>query len=138
EVRRHEVDVIGKILPGAGDALHQCLAAELAFGADFTSHAGDFGSEGGKLLDQGVDGVFEHENFSLDVNRDLLGEVAICNGGGHSLHVALPVGEVRRHEVHVIGEILPCAAHATHNRLPAKFAFGTDFASHAGDFRSKC
>ena len=31
-----------KILPGAGDAMHVRLAAELAFGADFARHARHF------------------------------------------------------------------------------------------------
>ena len=38
----HEVDVVGQVLPGAGDALHLRLAAELAFGADFARHARHF------------------------------------------------------------------------------------------------
>ena len=32
----------GQILPGAGDAVHIRLAAELAFGADFARHARHF------------------------------------------------------------------------------------------------
>ena len=35
----HGVDVVGEILPGAGDAGDFGLAAELAFGADFARHA---------------------------------------------------------------------------------------------------
>ena len=46
QVRRHEVDVVGQVLPGAGDARHLRLAAELAFGADFARHARHFGGEG--------------------------------------------------------------------------------------------
>ena len=45
QVAGHEVDVVGQVFPGAGDALHLGLAAELAFGADFAGHAGDFGGE---------------------------------------------------------------------------------------------
>ena len=37
--------LVGQVLPGAGDALHVGLAAELAFGADFAGHAGHFGGE---------------------------------------------------------------------------------------------
>ena len=39
------VDVVGQILPRAGDALDPRLAAQLAFGADFARHAGHFGRE---------------------------------------------------------------------------------------------
>ena len=39
QVRRHRVDVVGQVLPGAGDARHLGLAAELAFGADLARDA---------------------------------------------------------------------------------------------------
>ena len=39
EVRRHHVDVVGEVLPDAGDALHLGLAAELAFRADLARDA---------------------------------------------------------------------------------------------------
>ena len=42
QVGRHEVHVVGEIFPGAGDASHFGLAAELAFGADFARHARHF------------------------------------------------------------------------------------------------
>ena len=45
QVRGHEVDVVGEVLPGAGDALHVGLAAELALGADLLRDAGDLGGE---------------------------------------------------------------------------------------------
>ena len=45
QVAGHEVHGVGQIFPGAGDALHLGLAAELAFGADFAGHARHFGGE---------------------------------------------------------------------------------------------
>ena len=36
---------VGQVLPGAGDALHVGLAAELAFGAHLAGHARHFGGE---------------------------------------------------------------------------------------------
>ena len=45
QVARHEVDVVGEVLPGAGDAGHLRLAAELAFGADLARHARHFRGE---------------------------------------------------------------------------------------------
>ena len=45
EVGGHEVHVVGEVLPGAGDALHLGLAAQLAFGADLARDAGDLGGE---------------------------------------------------------------------------------------------
>ena len=46
QVGRHDIDVVGQIFPRAGDAGHEGLAAEVAVGADFARHAGNFGGEG--------------------------------------------------------------------------------------------
>ncbi len=43
-----EVDVVGQVLPRAGDTAHLGLAAELAFGADLARHARDLGGEGAR------------------------------------------------------------------------------------------
>src|SRR5262249_49744585 len=50
---------------GAGDALDLGLAAELAFGADLTRHAGDFRREHAELADHGVDELGGAEEFAL-------------------------------------------------------------------------
>ncbi len=44
QVVGHQVDVVGQVLPRAGDALHARLATELAFGTDLARHAGHFGA----------------------------------------------------------------------------------------------
>src|SRR5215213_10201088 len=41
--------------------------------------------------------------------------------------------EVRGHEVHVVGEVLPRAGHAGDLRLAAELALGADLARHARD-----
>ncbi len=133
-LRGHEVDVVGEVLPGAGDAGHFGLAAELAFGADFAGHAGDFAGEGVELVDHGVDGVLQLENFALHVHGDLAREVAAGHGGGDFGDVADLGGEVAGHGVDGVGEILPGSGHAGHVGLPAKPAFAADLAGHAGDF----
>ena len=46
EVAGHRVDVVGEVLPGAGDAGDLGLAAELALGADLAGDAGDLVGEG--------------------------------------------------------------------------------------------
>src|SRR5205823_12995956 len=60
----HRVDAIRQVLPGAGNAAHHCLAAELAFGADLARHARHLAGKGIELVHHGVDGVLELENFA--------------------------------------------------------------------------
>ncbi len=59
QVRRHRVDVVGQVLPGAGDAGHLGLAAQLAFGADLARDAGHFRRERVQLIHHRVDGVLQ-------------------------------------------------------------------------------
>src|SRR6185437_13104327 len=134
EVAGHEVDGIGEVLPGTGDARHLGLAAELAFGADFAGDAGDFAGEGVELIDHVVDGVLQFEDFAFDVHRDLAGEVTAGHGCGDFGDVADLTGEVRCHRVDVVGEVLPGSGDAGDVRLAAKAAFRADFAGYAGDF----
>src|SRR6185295_16396006 len=82
QVRRHRVDGVGQVLPGAGDAEHVGLAAETAFGADLARHAGHFAGEGVELVHHGVHGVFELQDLARHVHGDLLGKVAAGDVGG--------------------------------------------------------
>ena len=129
------VDVVGEVLPRAGHAAHVGLAAQLAFGADFLRHARHFGRERAELIHHRVHGVLQLENFALDVDGDLLREVALGHRGGHFRDVAHLAGQVRGHQVDVIGEVLPRAGHALHDRLATELAFRADFARHARHFR---
>ena len=137
EVGGHDVDVVGEVLPGAGDAGHVGLAAELAFGADFAGHARDFGGEGVELVDHGVDGVFELEDFALHVDGDFAGEIAAGHGGGDFGDVSDLGGEVAGHGVDGVGEVFPGAGDAGHVGLAAETAFRTDFAGYARHFSSE-
>ena len=71
------------------------LAAELAFGADLLRDAGHLGGERVQLIDHRVDGVLQLEDLALDVDGDLLREVAVGDGGGDLGDVAHLAGEVR-------------------------------------------
>ena len=137
QVAGHEVDAVGQVLPGAGDAGHLRLAAELAFGADFARHARHFRSKAVELVHHGVDGVFELENFAAHIDRDLARQVAARHGSRHVRDVADLVGEVAAHGVHRVGQILPGAGDARHDGLAAELAVGTDLARHAGHFRGE-
>ena len=137
EVGGHQVHVVGQVLPGAGDAAHIGLAAELSFGAHFAGHAGHFGGERVQLVHHGVDGVLEVENFAAHVHGDLLGQVAGGHRGGHFGDVAHLAGQVGGHQVHVVGQVLPGAGDAFHLGLTAELSFGAHFAGHAGHFRGE-
>ena len=133
EVAGHAVDAVGQVLPGAGHALDVGLAAQLAFGADLAGHAGHFGGERAELVDHRVDGVLQLEDLALDVDGDLLGEVAVGDGGRDLGDVADLAGEVAGHGVDAVGEVLPGAGDALDVGLAAELALGADLAGDAGD-----
>src|SRR5207249_975699 len=134
QVRRHRVDRVGQVLPGAADATHHRLAAELAFGADLARDARHFAGEGVELVHHGVDGVLQFENFAAHVDRDLLRQVATRDGGRAPDVVAYLPGQVGRHRVDRVGQVLPGAGDAGHRGLTAELAFGADLARNARDF----
>src|SRR6185503_17909037 len=133
EVAGHGVDGVGEVLPGAGHALDLGLAAEASVRADLAGHPGDFGSERRELVHHRVDGDLQLQDLALDVDRDLLGEVAGGHGLGDVRDVADLHGERARHHVDGVGEVLPGAGHARDFRLPAQLAFRADLAGHARD-----
>ncbi len=106
EVAGHRVDVVGEVLPGAGDAANVGLAAELALGADLVGDAGHLGRERVELVDHSVDRVLELEDLASDVDRDLLAEVAAGDGGRHLGDVPDLGREIGRHRVDRVGEVL--------------------------------
>ena len=114
----HRVDVVGQILPGAGDARHLRLTAELAVGADLARHAADFRRERAELIHHRVDGFLHLENFAAHVGGDLLGKIAVGDGDGHFGDVADLTGQVVGHRVDVVGQILPGAGDARHCAWP--------------------
>ena len=137
EVRGHEVDVVGQVLPRAGDARHLRLTAELALGADVAGDARDFAGEGIELIDHGVDRVLQLEDFALHIDGDLAIEVAARHRRGHFGDVANLGGEVAAHRVDGVGEILPRSGHAGHDGLHAEASFRADLARHARYFRGE-
>ena len=95
QVAGHGIDVVGEILPRAGDARHDGLAAELAFGADLARHARHFGREAVQLVHHRVDGFLQLQDLAAHVHRDLARQVAARDGGGHLGDVAHLAGQVR-------------------------------------------
>jgi hypothetical protein len=90
----HEVDVVGEVLPGAGHALHDGLAAELALGADLAGDAGHLGGEAVELVDHRVDRDLQLEDLAAHVDGDLLAQVAVGDGGRDVGDVADLAGQV--------------------------------------------
>ncbi len=134
QVAAHGVDRVGQILPGAGDARHDGLAAELAVGADLARHAGDFRGEGAQLIDHRIDGLLELQNLAAHVDRDLLRQVAVRHRNRHLGDIAHLCGQVRRHGVDALGQILPHAGDAADLRLAAELALGADLTRDARHF----
>src|SRR5690606_5325608 len=77
------------------------------------------------------------ENLSLDVDGDLLRQVAGGHRGGDFGDVADLAGEVGGHRVDVVGKVLPGATDPGDLRLTAELSFGADLARHAGHFAGK-
>ena len=134
EVAGHRVDRVRQVLPRAGDARHDRLTAETAFGAHLARDARHLGGEGAQLLHHRIQRFFEQQNLAAHVDGDLLRQVAAGDGGRHLGDVAHLGGEVRRHEVDVVGQVLPRAGDARHLRLAAELAFGADLARDARHF----
>ena len=88
QVAAQRVDVVGQVLPGAGDAGHDRLAAELAVGADLARDARHFRGERAQLVHHRVDGFLELQDFAAHVDGDLLRQVAVRHRDGHVGDVA--------------------------------------------------
>src|SRR5262249_24865498 len=102
EVRSHKVYVVGEILPGACHTRHDGLATELAFGSDFAGHAAHLAGESIELVDHGVDGVLQRQNFAFDFDGDLAAQVTASDAGGHVGDVANLGSAVIGHRINVV------------------------------------
>src|SRR5207244_4466825 len=107
QVRGHEVDVVGEVLPGSDDGGDLGLAAELAVGADFARHARHFRGKGAQLVHHGVDGFLQLQDFATDVDGDLLRQVAIGDRDGDFGNVADLAGQIVGHRIDALGQVLP-------------------------------
>ena len=110
------------------------MAAELAVGADLASDARHFAGERVELIHHGVDRVLQLQNFAADVDGDFARQVALRHRRGDLGDIADLAGQVARHGVDRIREVLPDAADAFDLRLAAELAFGSHFSRHARHF----
>src|SRR5207244_704089 len=104
QVRGHRVDVVREVLPRAGYALHDGLATELPLGPDLARHTAHLTGERATLRSYRLDGVLQLEDLAADVDGDLVGQIAIGDGGRDFGDVADLAGQVRRHRVDVVRE----------------------------------
>src|SRR5205807_7156092 len=111
QVVRHRVDAVGQVLPRAGHAGHDRLAAEPSVGTDLAGDAGDLGGERPQLIDHRVDGFLELQDLAAHVRGDLLREVAARDGDRHVGDVAHLRGRTAGPQVDVLGQVFPDAAH---------------------------
>src|ERR1019366_6209086 len=93
---------------------HFRLPAEFAFRAHFAGHTSNFSRERVELVNHGVDGFFEQQNFAAHVDRDLLGKIAASDCRRYFGDVTHLAGQVAGHGVHGVGEILPSSTDAGH------------------------
>ena len=77
-----------------GDARHLRLAAQLAVGAHLARHPRHLRGERVELVHHRVDRVLQLQDLALDIDGDLLRQVAVGHGRGHLGDVAHLVGEV--------------------------------------------
>ena len=99
-----------------GHALDLGLAAELALGTDLAGDARDLVGEARQLRHHPVQRLLELEDLAARVDGDRLGQVAVGDRGRHLGDVAHLVGQVARHEVDVVGQVLPRAGNARRPR----------------------
>src|SRR5207247_5055702 len=76
-------------------------------------------------------------DLTVNVNRDLLGQVALGDGRGHLSDIAYLTREVAGHRVDIVGEVFPGPGRPLHVGLAAQPALGTHLARYARDFRGE-
>src|SRR5690606_36582394 len=127
------VHAVGEVLPGAGHVTDVRLCPQPALGAHLARHAGHLGGEAAQLIHGGVHRLRQLENLALGLHGDLLGEVAVGDGGRDLGDVAHLEGQIARELVHAVGQLLPDARDATHVGVCTELAFGADLPRHADD-----
>ena len=134
QVAGHRVDVVGQVLPGAGDAGHLRLAAQLALGADLARDARDLAGETVELIDHGVQRFLQLKDLAAHIDGDLARQVAAGDRGRHLGDVAHLAVRLPAIELTLSVRSFQVPATPGHLRLAAQPPFGADLARDAGHF----
>ena len=137
EVRREQIDVAREILPCAGGAGHIRLTAKPAFDSHLSCDGRDLVGEGRKGVGHIVDRLGERRDLAFRLDRQVLLQIAAGDRRHHLHDAADLLGEIGRHDVHCVGQILPGPSDSGDGGLTAQFPFGADLARNAGHFRSE-
>ncbi len=112
EIAGQQVHVIGKIAPRSSRAGDARLTSEPPLHTDLSRDADHLLCECRQRVGHVVDGLGKCGNLALGLHRQLLSKVTIRDGC-HDLHdSAHLIGKVGGHEVHIVGQVFPCTAHA--------------------------
>src|SRR5262249_53514924 len=114
QVRRHGVHAVGQVLPGPGDAANIGLDPKSAVERHLSGATSRLGGKGVQLIDHHIDRVLQGQDLPPAFDGDLPREVAACDRRRHVGNVADLVGQVDRHQVHAVGQVLPGAGDAAH------------------------
>src|SRR5205085_1454857 len=128
QVSGHQVHAVGQVLPGSRDPFDLRLAAQVALRTDLTGDARDLRGKRVQLIDHDVDRVFQLADLAADLDGDLLGQIALGDGGCDLRDVAHVGGQIARHVIDVVGQVLPDTNHACDLRLAAEASLGPHFA----------
>ena len=137
QVAAHHVDAVCQVLPSPSYPLNVRLPPESPFGANLPDNTCHLRSEGAQLIDHRIDRVLQLQDLALDIDGDLLRQIAVGHRFGDLGDVPHLGGEVASHEIHAIGQVLPRAGHPLNVRLAAQLPFGANLPGDAGDFRGE-
>ena len=122
EVRSQLVHVVRKVFPCPGSARHRRPGRRAFLPRRLRGPPSSPDPRTWPASRSCVDGVRELGDFTFRLDEQLPLQVTVRDRGHDLGNAAHLVGEVARHEIHVVGEILPRARHTLHVRLAAELA----------------
>src|SRR5690606_27712821 len=112
KVARHDIYIVGKVLPGSCGTRHGSLASQLSFGTHLARHPRYLRREQRKGIHHAVDGIGEDQYFSsLSFLSDPPRRSSDLYRGSHIGDLPYLSGKVARHGIYIVGKILPGSSH---------------------------